>query len=281
VNTPREVFTRHSLTAFFVLAFFISWVLWLPALLGHFRNGAELQERTLFLFLGSFGPALAALLVTAGSNGASGVRALLGQLSPGRVLFHWYLIALYGFLALGLTAILLFGVASPTEVLSKLPLAFVYLPVFGLTTFLVLGPLGEELGWRGYALPRMQAGRGALSASVILGVLWAAWHFPLMLSPGWRNDLPFGTFLTLYTLYVVALAIIFTWVYNHASGSVLVSMILHSALNYSIFFLDGNFQFTRYDPHVVQLAIDGLLWLVAVALVRVSGPDLRPGQSAT
>jgi membrane protease YdiL (CAAX protease family) len=188
-----------------------------------------------------------------------------------RVGFLWYLIALYGFLVLGLLGIMLYGVASPQEVLSKLPQALINVPV-NVLIFVFLGPLGEEMGWRGYALPRLQNGQNALSASVVLGVLWAFWHSPLMVSSEWRSDLPIGAFLIAYPLYIIPLAIIFTSVYNHTGGSVLITTVLHGAFNYTVFALNGTFRFTRYDPLVVQWAINGLLWSVAIALIVISGP---------
>jgi membrane protease YdiL (CAAX protease family) len=274
LNALKDVLDRHPVLAFFVLAYGISWALWLPAVLARFQRGMRLEDGTLYLLLGNFGPFLAALVLTTASDGVSGVKALLKRLVHWRVGFLWYVIALYGFLVLGLLVILLFGVADLQDVLSEVPLAVIAVPANALTSFLVLGPLGEELGWRGYALPRLQAGYSGLTASVLLGILWAFWHSPLMLFPEWRNDVSIGFFLILYPLYIIPLAIIFTWVYNHVSGSVLVTMVLHSAFNYTVYFLDNTFEFSRYHPLAVQGVVSGLSWLVAVVLIGTFGPDL-------
>jgi membrane protease YdiL (CAAX protease family) len=134
----------------------------------------------------------------------------------------------------------------------------------------VLGPLGEEPGWRGYALPRLQVDRSALLSSIILGLLWALWHAPLVLLPEWRNDLPMGPFLILYPLYIVALTVIFTWTYNGAAGSVLITIVLHASFNYTIFFLNRTFGLSRYGSLTVEMVSVGMLWLVAGALVVAS-----------
>src|SRR5207244_4355031 len=117
--------------------------------------------------------------------GWGSVRALLGRATRWRVPVRWYALVLLGYglvclSAVGLTS--LAGGFSPD--LGKLqhlpdgaPLSF--LPVMFLLILVVGGPLGEEFGWRGYALPRLQAGHGALAASLLLGILWAGWHLPL------------------------------------------------------------------------------------------------------
>jgi membrane protease YdiL (CAAX protease family) len=276
VRTINRFLLHRPLATFFLLAYGISWALELPALLQHDQGGKSLADGALFLFLGSFGPSLAALMLTAFGGGTAGVKKLLKGYLPWRADFIWYLIALYGFLALGLLTILLLDVASPQDVLSRLPLALVSVPANALTTFLILGPLGEELGWRGFALPRLQAGRTALEASVKLGLLWAFWHLPLMRFAEWRGDLSLGAFVVLYPLYIIALTIIFTCVYNHTRASIMVATVLHSAFNYTLFFLDQTFSFTQYDPLLVQAVVTGLLWCVAVALIGAYGPDLQP-----
>jgi membrane protease YdiL (CAAX protease family) len=276
VTSIKQLLLRRPLLTFFLLAYGLSWALELPALLPHAQSENSLADGALFLFLGSFGPSLAALILTASRDGRAGVKTLLKGYLPWRAAFVWYVIALYGFLVLGLLTILLLDVASPQDLLSRLPLALVSVPANALTTFLILGPVGEELGWRGFALPRLQAGRTALEASVKLGLLWAFWHAPLMRFAEWRGDLSLGAFVVLYPLYIIALTIIFTWVYNHTQASILVATVLHSAFNYTLFFLDKTFKFAQYDPLLVQGVVTGLFWCVAVALIGVYGPDLRP-----
>ncbi len=274
MNAVRDILLRRPLAAFFVLACGISWTVWLPAVWAHLQQGAGLEEGALLLFLGGFGPFAAALILSATSDGTVGVKALLKRLVQWRVDFAWYVVALYGFPALGLLTMVISAVASPQEVLSQGPTVLVAIPAYALTSFLVLGPLGEELGWRGYALPRLQVGCTALAASVILGLMWALWHAPLVLLPEWRNDLPVAPFLVLYPLYIIALTIIFTWVYNGAAGSVLITMVLHASFNYTIFFLNRTFGLSRYGPLAVQAVGVGVLWLVAGVLIAASGPKL-------
>lgn len=265
---------RHPLLVYFALAYGISWLLWLPAILGHLQGHLHFEDAAIFLFLGSFGPLLSALATAALSGGRAGVRAWAKGLLRWRVSVVWYLVALYGFPALGMLTVALLRVASLSDVLSRLPHGVLFIPVNALTTFLITGPLGEEPGWRGFALPRLQVDRGALSASTILGLLWAFWHSPLMLIPEWRNDVPLGAFLILYSLYFIALAIVFTWVYNGASRSALITTVLHGSFNYTIFFLNDRYGFTRYGSATVQAVSVAVLWAVAALLIGFTGTSL-------
>jgi uncharacterized protein len=157
---------RHPLISFFVLAYALTWpviplvsvspLLGLPAL---------------------FGPALAAIIVAYLVDGKSALKDLLSRLVRWRVEARWYV------LALGLPAILALAVAGLNLLLgAPTAIRFGGLSVLNFVVFVFV--VGEELGWRGYALPRLLARKSALAASLILGVLWGAWHLPTFFVPG-------------------------------------------------------------------------------------------------
>jgi uncharacterized protein len=109
-------------------------------------------------------------------------------------------------------------------------------PVYFVIVFFGGGPLGEEVGWRGFALPRMQPRYGPLWGTLLLGVLWVFWHLPDFLTPaqGGGPGVSFATLLTnfsIFFLFVVALAIIFTWVFNHTRGSIFIAILLYASIN--------------------------------------------------
>jgi membrane protease YdiL (CAAX protease family) len=116
------------------------------------------------------------------------------------------------------------GTASPTD-------ATTLLGVFAATA-LYGGPLGEEPGWRGFALPRLQAVLSPLLASVVVGLGWAAWHLPLQLRGAYEESMGLGSWgvVTRFASQV-AVSVIFTWVFNRSGGSLLVVVILHTSLN--------------------------------------------------
>ncbi len=226
---------KHSLVAFFLLAYAISWSLWLPA--AAWQGALPAPAPLVLVFLGSFGPTLAAILLTAATGGRPGLRDLLGRLRLWRVGPLAYLPVLLGpavvvLCAVGLHALL--GGAAPgfsDQVPAGLPLYVVLpalVPIF-LLGLVFGGPLGEEIGWRGYALPRLQTGRSPLRASLILGALWGDWHLPLFWIAGISQAaMPLLPFL----LWTVALSICFTQVYDHTRGSLLIAVLFHHAVNF-------------------------------------------------
>lgn len=129
---------------------------------------------------------------------------------------------------------------------------------------LLAGPLAEETGWRGFALPRMQARMGALNANLLLGVLWAFWHGPMYLIGG--GSIPFLIFVPLS----VALAILFAWVFNNTRGSLVATTLMHFSFNFAGGHLAGHLGLV--PPMVLNIAGGVGLLLIAVVVVIVVGP---------
>ena len=213
---------------YFVLAFAFTWALWVPAALE--ARGLISPLPVPATFLGAFGPLVAAVVVTALESGRAGLRSLLDRIVRWRVAPVWYAVALLGPLALMLAAIALHVVlgGQPPSLgllIGALPTLLIYIVYMMLTV-----ALGEEVGWRGYALPALQARYSALIASLILGVMWALWHLPVFFNPDtFYSNIPFGLWLA----YLIPFAVLITWVFNSAGGSVLMAMFFHAVLNAS------------------------------------------------
>jgi membrane protease YdiL (CAAX protease family) len=169
------------------------------------------------------------LVVAAATGGWRGLRDLLGSLDPRRIGLVWYPLALFAPpLALVLAEAVVYGSAPLVGMAEQWPIIFTrYLPAV-LTTVLVTTGIAEELGWRGFAQPRLQARYGPLAGSLILGAAAALWHLPnAVLRPG-------GLLIfALQALIVTIWAVPFTWVYNHNHGSVLIVALFHAAINTS------------------------------------------------
>jgi uncharacterized protein len=250
-----RVIKRRPLISFFVLACALSWWGWpLYAL-----NLAPTP-------IVGFGPFLAALVVLAVTRGKSGVVDLLRRIVRWRVGLKWYAVALLLPVAVTLAAaainIFLLGAqpsTSPAELggwSSLVQTFFILLMIPG------LGGAWEEPGFRGYALPHLQRGRSALSASLALGVLWAVWHMPFFITgvDHWNES-----------VQIIAWTVVFAWLFNNTQGSVLLAMVMHAMSNA---FSGGFFSqmFSGADS-VNQAWLRGALWvLVAVAVVVVNGP---------
>ena len=220
MNHLSSLFKRHALIAFFILAFAFFWI---PVPLASITP-------ILPVLIGLFGPALAAIIVTSLTEGQSGVKSLLKRLGQWRVGLAWYLVTLGFPFAVGLAAIGISSVLGSRTARQIGPFSAFAL-ILGILIF------GEELGWRGYAFPRLQARYGALPASLIFGLIHAAWHLPyLFIIPG--QDL-FGAPFLAYWVMTTANAIVLTWILNHARGSVLIATLYHAMFNATGFLYVG------------------------------------------
>ena len=231
-----ELVARSPLVAYFALAFLGAWLIIVPLALTRGEQGLGLLPFAvpgpvafLLVQLSTFtGPLLAAVLVTAATEGREGLRQLRRRILRWRVGLGWYLVALLAPLAIWLTT---FGVAlggAPLAALAQQPglLLTAFLPYVLL--FLFLPSLGEEPGWRGFALPRLQALHGPLLGTLILGALHALWHLPAFFTH--LGPLTPATFVT-FMVAAVAGTFLYTWVFNHTGGSVLLAMLVHGAGN--------------------------------------------------
>jgi membrane protease YdiL (CAAX protease family) len=232
------VLARHPLAAYFALAFLGTWLFFAPIVLS--RRGAGLLPFDLpdaagliLFFLATYtGPLLAGFLVTGAAEGRPGVRRLARRIVQWRVGLGWYLLVLAGYpvvFLLGLRA--LAGVDGAGSLVAQWPLlATSYLP--NILLGLLLPSLGEETGWRGFALPRLQWRYGPLWGSLILGALHGVWHLPAYFVPGAILPSAFDpTVFVANTLAIVASTIVWTWLFNHAGGSVLFAMLIHATSN--------------------------------------------------
>src|SRR5919112_5952810 len=215
---------RHPLITFFVLTYALAWILWLPLVV--LQDTIPAAPGLVLVLLGSNVPSLLAIVLTVLLLGRGALRKLLGRLLIWRVNPLWYLVVVLGPAALagGMVAFNAF-VGGPAISVS-VPLLTV---VITLAFFIFPGSaLGEEIGWRGYALPRLQSGRSALSASLILGVIWAFYHLPLFFTgQAFRSP----SLLVPFVVSGLALSVIITWVYNSTGGSLLLVVLLHAAAN--------------------------------------------------
>lgn len=226
VVTLTALMRRHPMIAFFALAYGISWAM-LLALYGLLGLPAALV-----ILLQTLGPTLAALVMAGVLEGPAGRRRLLARVRIWRVARRWYVFALVGIPAVCiLAALVLPGAFVGLGEASAVKLGIEFLVFMGVGFF--SGPLFEEPGWRGFALPRLQEQMGALRGTLLLGVLWAAWHLPQYLVPEWadENGGLDPSLVATFLLMVVAIAPIMTWLFNRTRGSLLLVMLAHASIN--------------------------------------------------
>src|SRR5215218_1794652 len=262
-----QLMRRHPLVTFFLLVFILTWVVWVPR-----ASGAPLgvvgQAWTWI-------PAIAALLAAALTGGRGALRELGSRLVRWRVGWQWYVVVILGpaVFSLAVAGIYtLFGgswaEAAPPAILAG-PLLL--LPLF-LAILTLTDGLGEELAWRGFALPRLLTRYNALVASVVLGVIWALWHLPLLWTEG--NGM-FHLPVWLLLSDITAKSVLFTWVFLHTRGSVLIAMLFHGATN--LFLVSPDVAST--GDLTLPLLAAVAKWALVVVLILVAGPTLVRGPS--
>jgi membrane protease YdiL (CAAX protease family) len=258
------------LAAYLALAYAWAWLFWIPTVLSlaSLGRGRGPGDRllgipwwaTLGALIGGYGPSIAAILLVALENGRQGIRDLLSRFTMRRMGRKWCAVALL------LPSVLLSAaLAIEAVVFGDLPglsLGRAHLIAPALLFAVPFGPLGEELGMRGYLLPRLQSRHSPLVSSVLLGVAWTFWHTPLFWAPA-------GTTLSgapvtlaaiaLYCLENVASAIVGTWIFNNSRGSILPTTVFHAAWNQPIM----TFLMPRLPEPVLRRLVD----LVLIPLV--------------
>lgn len=230
-----DLLRKRPLTSFFVIAYLGSWLLWLPNLLG--RGGLGLLPYDLDVQVLSFlnavgifvGPYLAAHLVTRALHGPAGVRELRARFVKVKAHWWWYLLALIVVPGVLMTGIALWPGAVPFGPLTAeiaITVAVLWLPylAFG-------GPLAEEPGWRGFALPRLQQRMHPALAALVLGLLWFAWHIPQFFTRDWDTARGNPTEVLAYVVLVVALSYVMAWIYNGTGGSLFLCFLAHNSVN--------------------------------------------------
>lgn len=264
MNRFRSFAKRHPLALFFTLAFGIAWLVKPFALTdGDLTKISPIT--TVLLLLITLAPALATLIVQALRRERDENRAVRQRLLAWRAQPRWYLIAL------GVnSAAVLAAVGTTTTLGARHPFTAA---AFALAPIVLLGAFGEELGWRGFVLPRLLARLDAVRASLLLGAITALWHLPLyLLEPPLQQSLVL--FLGLAAM-APAQAIIMTWIYQHTRGSLLLMVLFHAS---------GNLLMQAFTGAPQNVTLRGvaalLLWAVAGGLVMVLGPHLTRRPSA-
>jgi membrane protease YdiL (CAAX protease family) len=251
---------KTPLAAFFFLAFLLSWLVAVPLALQ--RMGVLPTRLPYSLhYLMAFGPMLSALAVVAATEGRVGLRGFLARgfrLSVGSGWLVFAMLAPLFFFAVGVTGAVLSG--RPVPGIRELG-QINFLPNLGLWAWLlwtVTSGLGEETGWRGYALPRLQSGRSPLAASLLLAIPWILWHLPAFFYL--PNYMSFGVMLPGFAIGVAAGAIVYTWLYNRTGGSILAAALFHGSFN----FVTASRAGTGLVAAVVSMFV--MLWAVVIVV---------------
>lgn len=231
-----------QLTIFFVLAFVIGW----PAFLSSFLYSVA---RTPGAFIFLFSPALAALITAFLTNGIADIKEVLGRYLLWRFNIKWYWLAFLLLPSIFLFAALISFGTNLASLSTSSPWYFL-IASFG---FLMIVNSGEEIGWRGFALPRLQnVIKNPFLAALILGAIWGLWHLPIYLIPE-QSSFP----LILFLPFIMGISVIYSVLFNNTHGSLFMAVVLHAS--------------TDIVPRVMQIAnFTSVSWSIVVALTWLS-----------
>lgn len=268
--------TREGM-AFLVITLSLSWlVFWGPLAVFGVPTISFVDDTTgpvwaiVLFMIGGFTPSLTALVMVGVREGRPGLRNMWRRLTRVGIGWRWYLTIL------GIVAV---GGAGQILLLRVLGHEFEYqlfiLQLGSLAPLLVIGPLSEEIGWRGYALDRLQSEWGPLPASLILGAVWGLWHLPLFHMVGTSQNtwgIPFLGFL----VGIISLSVIFTWLHNKTGGSVWTAVVFHWLYTWvAQVVATGATRSTLYNW------LEYVPWLIIAVVVAVAGIGLRSGRPSS
>ena len=268
----------RSLLKFFLLTYIASWICWIAAAIIPHGNSPPVRSLASFsgvlFLLGTIAPSLVAVALTVRGDGRAGTLALLHRIGESPAHARWYLFAVGYMASIKLAVALLHRIVTGAW------------PAFGQTAWYIMAvaivfstpvQAGEEIGWRAYALPRLAARFGLPCASVVLGVTWAAWHLPFFFIAGSDNA---GQSFPVYLLAVTALSVAMAWLYWRTNGSLLLTMLMHAAVNNTAGIVQSPVSAASNPftlrPSLIASRTAALLWVCsAYFLVGMRGATLR------
>jgi len=252
----------RSLWVFFLMTFGITWGIWIPLAVSGISSP--------WFRLGTFAPTIAGLTLILLREGKPGLKKLVQKLTAWRVSVGWYVFALFIALPIVLLAIWInIALGGAVPVFNDPAQIYLVIPAFLYVLFFSVA--GEEIGWRGYALPRLLERWNPLQSSLMLGLIWGIWHLPLFWMAGdFHTEIPVLPFM----IQILAASVIYTWMFVNTRGNLLLAHLFHAASNTTLGVLPllpmDNFGSTR----PLWIAV-GLWSLLVVCLILITGSDLR------
>lgn len=261
---------RKKLFVFLILTFLWSWILWIIGLnyLSDGINQESIGKFLVFFFVGVYGPTISGIITSLFYDGLKGLFELIKKVFIWKVPLKYYI-----YIILLPLIFVIIGIALYSQFIGEIggfdKMAFLSIPTI-LLAGLYAGPLGEELGWRGFLLPELRKKYTNLKSAIIIGFIWFIWHIPLW----WA---PFGTLVSgesisflpviSYFLMLMCLSIIITWLVINSKGSVLVAILFHLSINAGIallFFPELSVDFKK----VHLLSSIGMLLFTGILLYK-------------
>jgi len=258
----KNIVIKNPVFSFFVLAYLIMFGSYFSFII--LRPGEPNKEWSLVWFLGAFSPTISAIIVSWAMGGFNQVKRLLSGFAKWKVDFFWYFAATFLFLGPLLIAFIYGLLGNP--VIGLRPGITIPMLIGQIFFQMFSGPISEEAGWRGFALPRLQKKYNALISSLILGVVWTCWHTPLFFLTGaTQMTIPFP----IYMVLVVTQTIYATWLYNNTEGSLVITTLAHFSFNLTGTLITG--LVSLMPPMLFYMTAGPSLFVIVVVVIFVYG----------
>ena len=258
----RSLVNRHRISLFFILTFMFSWLPWYAGIAPEVINP---------------GPSVAAFIIVIFVGGKRGLFDFLRPFGRWRTSPSLWAVAIFGpavLFLIGLGIYLLMGGALPPFTMIRTEMNLI--PLYLLIVLMPWqGPVGEEFGWRGFALPNLQNRYGPLMASLVIGLAWGLWHLPTLYAPlgvlgALASSIGLFRFLLIYVLGTTANSIYMTWLYNKTNASALIAGIVwHAATNFwaPILLSDSSLEAARQGTHLPTIEPSLYVTVLAVQVI--------------
>ena len=255
--------TRKDLITFYLIVFGLSWAIFFTIFFIEKSTGNKMPRGF---------QAIAALAVFGGtilsswkSDGKVGVKELLKRCFLFKVSWKWYTIIFIPMILIGISVAI--AQFFETFEVGTNPIGNLLIGLVLITIFMVFG---EEIAWRGYALPKFQRHYSALKSSLITGFLWGIWHLPIwLIEPERAWGLPFVLAFVIFTIGNIAFTVFYAFITNSTKGSILICALYHAAGNVLIGWLNYPDEFDKYTIPIFTI----LLVLLAFAIIKITGPS--------
>ena len=274
----------HSL-AFVVIAYAISWAIWLTGMFS-LDGLTSIEDKRFagFLLAGSFGPTIAALVMAGFTGGRLSIVSLLKRLVLVRVNWRVYVVTFFLLPVIGLVFYLALGISTKIALWKIATTMIALVPLNALLAGIIFGfgPLGEEMGWRGFLQARLQGRLSSVTTAIIVGLVWAFWHLPAFRFADFRNGLGWAQFVVLYPISTILIAFIMGHLWRWSNGSLFIAIFFHAVLNTTAVNLTRDNWWSLGDLSAVRvyLIILGIFALTACAtelLSRRAFRESKPG----
>ncbi|MBN1915645.1 CPBP family intramembrane metalloprotease [Candidatus Dojkabacteria bacterium] len=233
----KTFFEKKPILCYVIIAFLFTWTF---QVIGIFLLHGDYKLNKTFLILlniSSFGPFLSAIITTFFVSGRKGLVELFQRTIKVKINWLVYVAAFFVFPLVLFLIYTLFGLrVEDNETVMVFLTLVIAIPInsFVVSVIIGIGPLGEEIGWRGFLLPKLLKKYGDYKSSLILGLVWAFWHLPLFLFSEFRGDIPIWMALFLYPFGTICLAYIMTKLHRWSGGSIFLAILFHGVVNYAM-----------------------------------------------